>query len=60
MNESINLITDKPENNFTKLVKEISELQDIPEEVIQKLIVAQGSLKDSKFADRIDESKSSS
>ncbi len=60
MNESINIFTDKPENNFTILVKEISELQDIPEEVIEKLIAAQGSLKDSKFADRINESKSSS
>lgn len=58
MSESINIFTDKPENNFTILVKEISKLQDIPEEVIEKLITVQGSLKDSKFADRINETKS--
>ena len=58
MNEDTNTAPDLPEKSFSKMVKEISELQDIPEEVIEKLIAAQGSLKDSKFADRINESRS--
>lgn len=57
MNE-LNYIENKnSENNYDKTIKEISELQDMPEEVIKKLIAAQGSLKKSEFAAKANESK---
>lgn len=57
MNDTAKTLEDDPENSFAKIVKEISKLQDMPEEVIEKLIVAQGSLKDSEFRDRINGTK---
>lgn len=60
MNELNNLKDKNSKNNYAKTVKEISELQDMPEEVIKKLISAQGSLKNSEFATKIYESKKSS
>lgn len=57
MNEPLKIIKDDPDSNFEKIVKEISKLQDMPEEVIKKLLAAQGSLKDSKFRNRINGSK---
>lgn len=57
MNEPLKIIKDDPDSNFEKIVKEISKLQDMPEEVIKKLLAAQGSLKDSKIRNKINGSK---
>lgn len=57
MNEPLKIIKDHPDSNFVKIVKEISKLQDMPEEVIKKLLAAQGSLKDSKIRNKINGSK---
>ncbi len=60
MNDHNNIRTNKQEKNLTDILNKISELQDMPLEVVKKLIDAQGTLRDSNFAKRINESKNNS
>ncbi|MDT3697666.1 MAG: hypothetical protein ROY99_14875 [Ignavibacterium sp.] len=60
MNDQNNTNSYRPEENLNDTINKISELQDMPLDVVKKLIEAQGSLKDSEFAKKIDESKNNS
>ncbi len=60
MSDQNNINPKRAEKNQIDIINKISELQDMPVEVVKKLIDAQGSLKNSKFAERINGSKNSS
>lgn len=60
MNDQNNINPKRAEENQIDIINKISKLQDMPLDVVKKLIEAQGSLRDSKFAERINESKNNS
>lgn len=60
MSNQNNINPKRREENQIDIINKISELQDMPLDVVKKLIDAQGSLRDSKFAERINESKNNS
>ncbi|MCZ7610442.1 MAG: hypothetical protein M5U17_09790 [Ignavibacterium sp.] len=57
MNDFNNSDSKRPEDSLNDFIIKISELQDMPFDVVKKLIEAQGSLKDSEFAKKTNESK---
>lgn len=60
MNELKMKTSDNSTEDLLLIIDKISQLQEMPTEVIKKLVSAQGSLKKSRFAEKISESKNNS